>query len=95
MQPINEKLGNKWRWGLALNWRNRLAQGKRRRSVALGWKGQKETVRAKTFFMAKNLISDGIAPALKRVVIVRSFSSLHFLLKTNTENNNESFDKAI
>jgi len=45
-----------------------VAQGKRRRSAALGWNGQKETVRAKNYIHGIDLLSDGIEFAIKNVV---------------------------
>jgi hypothetical protein len=43
-----------------------MAQGKRRRSAALGWKEQKETVRVKKFFQDKKPYFGRNCTALKK-----------------------------
>jgi len=45
-----------------------VAQGKRRRSVALGKNEQKKTVRTKMFFQRINLISDGIEITFRNLI---------------------------
>ena len=56
---------------LVLKGRNILAQGKRRRSVALGKNEQKEAVRAKKFFKAKTIFR---TPASRSYRVYTSFS---------------------